>query len=130
MIHRAGVSDKDLRRFEFLGSHDNVALGVLSGDFDAGAVKDEIFYKYQKQGLKELAATPEIPDHVFVARNSLPAALVKKIRSALFSMSGNLEGRRILSAIRNDVTGIVPVQDSDYQKLRLILNELAKSGIK
>ena len=47
-----------LKTAKFLGSHDNVALGVLTGDYDAGAVKEAIFYKYAARGLKAIATTP------------------------------------------------------------------------
>src|SRR3989344_3957961 len=43
MLEKAGVPLDKLAKYKFLGSHNNVVLAVLSGDFDAGAVKDEDF---------------------------------------------------------------------------------------
>jgi phosphonate transport system substrate-binding protein len=40
MLKRAGVGLEQLGNYTFLGNHRNVALGVLIGEFDAGAVKE------------------------------------------------------------------------------------------
>jgi len=49
MLHQAGVFTDKSMQHQFLRSHSNVALAVLSGDFDAGAVKPAVFKKFKYQ---------------------------------------------------------------------------------
>ena len=124
MLLEAGISADDLADYQFLGSHPNVALGVLAGDFDAGAVKEEVFNTYEPQGLQALATTPPFSEHVFVARSTLPPETVEVVRLALYRLRDTPEGQTILSGIKKRLTGMVPVQDSDYDNLREILKNL------
>ncbi len=68
MLNEAGIQLTDLAHYKFLSDQYNVALGVLMGDFDVGAVNSSVYLKYKKRGLKELARTPEISEHLFVTR--------------------------------------------------------------
>ena len=43
MLAQAGVPVSQLGRHDFLNSYSDVALAVLGGYFDAGALKDDIF---------------------------------------------------------------------------------------
>ena len=118
--------DKDdiLRHSRFLGTHINVALGVLTGDFEAGAVKEEVFFLYRDRGLRELASTPKIPEHLFIARKDLPPEIISGLRKVMFGLSGSETGRSIMNSIKKDMTGMVPAKDGDYDVLREILRSL------
>jgi phosphonate transport system substrate-binding protein len=129
MMLEAGVTAEDLASHRFLGSHDNVALGVLAGDFDVGAVKEEVFYKYRDQGLVALATTPSLSEHCFVTRKDLPDTVVRPLRAALFRLHETQEGHAIMASIKTDITAFVPVQDHDYDNLRDILTTLQTAGI-
>ncbi|RKZ35278.1 MAG: phosphate/phosphite/phosphonate ABC transporter substrate-binding protein [Gammaproteobacteria bacterium] len=83
MLLENGIPLKALAGHEFLGSHDNVALGVLVGDFDAGAVKEEVFMKFEANGLVAIATTVRVSEHLFVARADLEPKLVEALRAAL-----------------------------------------------
>jgi phosphonate transport system substrate-binding protein len=117
MLHEAGIRKDTLARHNFLSSHQNVALGVLIGDFDAGAVKEEVFYQFKERGLKDLAWTPKISEHVFVSRSTLPSGTVKILRNALLI----LNDESILSSIKSSASALVPASDSDYNNLRSIM---------
>lgn len=123
MLHEAGIRKDALARHNFLSSHQNVALGVLIGDFDAGAVKEEVFYEYKKRGLKDLAWTPKISEHVFVTRSTLPSETVNSLRNALLTLTD----KSILSSIKGGVTALVPADDSDYDNLRSIMVSLEQA---
>ena len=129
MLWEAGVNIDKLAGHAFLNSHHNVALGVLIGDYDAGAVKEEVFYKYEKRGLRAIAKTPLISEHLFVTRSTLPLKTVHALRNALYHLKDNEEGRVIMSAIKGSMTGMVPVNDGDYDNLRIILQALEKLGV-
>ncbi len=129
MLWEAGVDVDKLASHTFLYSHHNVALGVLMGDYDAGAVKEEVFYKYEKRGLKAIAGTPLISEHLFVTRRTLPSETIRALREALYNLKDNAEGRVIMSVIKKSMTGMVPVNDGDYDNLRNILQTLERMGI-
>ncbi len=128
MLWKEGVTIDNLGGYAFLENHHNVALGVLVGDFDAGAVKEEVFDEYEKRGLRELVRTPELSEHVFVASNRLSPEKVKKLRDALYFLRDKEEGQDSMKSIKNTITGMVPVKDEDYDNLRDILHALKKIG--
>lgn len=129
MLQSAGVTDKNLKSFRFLGSHDNVALAVLAGDFDAGAVKEAVYYKYETRGLRALATTPALSEHLFVTSNELDPELIRRLRDAMLTLHQDPEGKQILTSIKKGVTAMVPVKNSDYDNLREILRSLRKTGV-
>ena len=128
MLLRSGVDVATLSRYEFLSNHENVALGVLFGDFDAGAVKKEVYDQYHMRGLKALAWSPPIGEHVFVASDRLPDQLARKIRRVLLELSSDPEGREVLFFIKDGVTGLVPASDHDYDNLREMIRTLEGTG--
>ncbi len=126
---RAGITADRLQDFEFTGNHVNVALSVLLGMFDAGAVKETIFEQYKARGLKALAWTPAVAGHVFVARPDLPQETIEELRSALFHLKDTPYGPIILRAVKPSVTGLVPAHDEDFDSLRRMLKILSRQGI-
>ena len=130
MLLQAGIELQDLADYKYLGSHSNVALGVLTGDFDAGAVKEEVFHRFENQGLRLVAWTPALSEHLFVASGSLAPATVKAIREALLELGNGQreEGQWILESIKPGATGMAAVEDSDYDNLRIILDALREAA--
>lgn len=122
MLAEAGVNITDLKENAFLGMHANVALSVIGGYYDAGGVKENIYYRYKDRGLKILAISPPISEHLFVASKKIPPGTVKKLRQALFA----LKDQDILSPIKPSLTGIVPAEDQNYSSLRAILKKFNK----
>lgn len=129
MLLRAGIKLEGLNNYKFLGSHDNVALSVLTGDYDAGAVKEAIFYKYESRGLRVLVSTPELTEHNFVARKNIDPGMVEKLRHAFHSLGKDPSGKRILESIKPGISGMKPVEDKEYENLRKILNHLRSTGV-
>ena len=130
MLLKAGVDVKHLSKADFLTNHDNIALGVLSGNFDAGALKEDIYDQYAQQGLRALAISDPMPDHIFVARAGLPDDTVRKVSEILLSLKDTEDGRLVLSSIQKNLTALVPVRDGDYAPLRRLLDFLVKAGVK
>jgi len=127
MLTQAGVMSDDSDEHTFLGSHINVALAVLSGDYAAGAIKPAVFRKFEERGLRVLAVTPEISEHVFVSRANLTEKTVAALRKAMFAASQSPDGVAALRSIKNSATGLIPVQDADYDSLRTIINSLKEA---
>ena len=129
MLWENGITLEKLNGFSFLHSQNNVALGVLSGDYEAGAVKEEIFKKYASQGLKAIATSPKIPEHVFISRVDLPDKMKNAVKKALFKLKATPEGRKIMEGIKGPTTNITTVKDSDYDELRKMINKLREIGL-
>lgn len=128
MMLESGVPVEALSRYKFLTNHDNVALGVLYGKFDAGAVKQEVFNEYEFRGLKAVARTPRIAEHIFVASQKLPATLVIAIREAFLDLNDFKVGGHVLMPIKSSITGLVPASDHDYDNLRRMIRTLEATG--
>jgi len=126
MLHKAGVFTDPASKHQFLFSHNNVALSVLSGDFDAGAVKPAIFKKFEAEGLHTIAKTPKISEHLFVVRNDLPDEQIKKLQKAMLNIKNSNEGMVALRAIKKSITGLVKADYSDYENLQKIMLEVQK----
>lgn len=125
MLANAGVPEKALAHHEFLGAHKNVTLAVLTGDYDAGAVKGEVFQEMAPKGLRALATSPPVADHLFVASARLPAKLAESLRRALLRLKNTPDGHAIMSAIHPGMTALAPAMDTDYDSLRALINPMA-----
>lgn len=128
-LYQAGISVEQFSSYKFVGDHINVALGVLSGDFDAGATKEDVYYKYETRGVRSIATTPPLSDHLFVARKNLSPAKVTKLREILLNIDKDPKGQNILQSMTTGVTALLPVQDSDYDSLRAVLKIMKEIGV-
>ena len=129
MLLENGIPLGTLAAHEFLGSHDNVALGVLVGDFDAGAVKEEVFMKFEANGLVDIATTVRVSEHLFVTRADMEPALVDELRAVLWQLKDSAAGRRAMNSIKTGVSGMMPATDQDYDSLRRILTGLQAADV-
>lgn len=124
MMAEAGVPLTALGEHKFLGAHKNVALGVLSGDYDAGAVKMEVFDEYAGRGLRLLAKTPAISEHVLVVRADMPIEQIDQLRAALLGLKQQPDGARIMQSINKGMTAFAPAVDGDYDSLRVLMRAI------
>ena len=129
MLIEAGITADRLADFRFLGNHVNVALSVLSGKFDAGAVKEAVFHKYQSRGLRALATTPALSEHLFIASDDLSPELIELLRSTFYNMKDDADGIKAMKSIKSNITAMVSADDADYDNLRLILATLRDKGV-
>jgi len=109
------------KELQLRGNHNNIALAVLAGDVNAGAVKEKTYRKYEARGLKPIAITPAIPEHPFVAGNKLDDETYKEIKQAMLAIKTPEDVQRLLKPIKETLTGLSDVQDSDYDNLREIM---------
>jgi len=127
MLIQAGINE-NLASYSYLGNHESVALSVLLGQNQGGAVKEEVYEKYKERGLRALAWTPEISEHLFVACTQLAEKEVDVIRQALLNLRQHDPEKVILSALKKNTTALVPVSDQDYDNLREIIKVLDEYG--
>jgi phosphonate transport system substrate-binding protein len=129
MLWQAGITVEQLAGHKFVGDHVNVALAVLAGDFDAGAVKEDVYLGYEGRGLRAIATSAPISDHLFVACGRVPAARVQRLRELLQQLHKDPKGPAVLQALTPGVTALVPVADSDYDSLRVVLRKMRALGV-
>jgi phosphonate transport system substrate-binding protein len=125
MLQRAGVFDENSHKEHvFLNNHINVALAVLTGDFHAGAIKPAVYQKYKAKGLRSLAVTPDIPEHLFIARSGLSQSKIDRLRSAMLNMANSKQGLAALKSLKSSLSGLVNIKYDDYDKLREIIKNI------
>jgi phosphonate transport system substrate-binding protein len=118
MLGDAGVQLADLSRYGHLQRHEQVALAVLHGDYDAGGLRQDIAQQYLGRGLRVIATSEPLPPHAIVAGPALPPELDEPIRRALFG--GQTEkARRALRALGAHIS-FAPVRDADYNPARRV----------
>ena len=122
MLAEARVSKQDLAHHAFVGSHENVALSVLAGAFDAGGVKEEIYQAYRDKGIRVLAKSPPVSEHLFVASTRLSNKETTVVRETLLSLTATAQGRVALKAIKSTADDLATVSDADYDPLRKMIS--------
>lgn len=120
MLYEAGVEIKKLAGFDFLKNHDNVAI----------AVKEEVFYKNEKRGLRILKKISLFSEHLFVTSTPLPIDLENAVRESLLHIKDARGGMEIVREIKSRITGLVSVQDEDYDSLHDILKNRECLGVR
>ncbi len=121
MLANEGIRLESLKYYNFVGTHENAVYAVLTGDYDAAAVKDEVYFRYKNKGLKIIDSTPPIPEHLFLAKRTMNRKLYKKIKAAFFSLNNSKEGLAILKNIQPEITGIRRTNDKNYDSLRKLI---------
>jgi len=122
-IHLNQLSDYD--HFNY---HETVARKVISGEFDAGAVRESVAKTYLQYGLKVLSASGPIPTGPVVVTPETPYNLVKKVQNALLSMNSSIKGKAILKKLDSDMQGgFIAASDADYMEIRNMINRVSQT---
>ena len=123
----AGLPLSRLGEYAFVGHYDNIARGVLSGDFDAGILKDTSAYAWRGKGLRILYASPPLPPYNIAARRGLDASVVRRVRTALLALRhGNGRDQAVIQALDPAYDGFAPVNDRDYDVIRRLIAPFSK----
>ena len=121
MLIRAGIPKGLPEQYKYLGSHRNVALAVLAGRYDAGAMKMEVYDELKSHGLQVLKVSPGLPDHVFVARANLPHKLASNLRQTMLRLHKDPSGESVLGSIHKNLTALNRFADADFHSLRRMM---------
>ncbi|MDF1798696.1 MAG: PhnD/SsuA/transferrin family substrate-binding protein [Planctomycetota bacterium] len=105
---KVGIRARDLKEFAYLQQHDKVAMAVMLGDFDAGALKESTFEKMNTGGeLRRLHDFDNVTKP-WVARAGLHGELAAALRACLIEASDE-------AALANlKVTGFLEAEHGDY----------------
>ncbi len=118
MLEEKGIKLKDLKSYQHLNNHEEVAKQVLAGNFSAGAAKEEIYDKYKSQGLREIARSRHVAEHVFIASDSMNNKTQKNISTLLLTITDSKKGKQILFNIKPKSNNLQETQDESFNSLR------------
>lgn len=118
MLLDAGVIDSI--SYSFLGSHDNVAKAVIRGFFDGGGIKPSVAKKYEGKGLKIIAETEPVYEHLIGVGPEVDDATFQKIRKALLKV----RDEKIYQSIKPHLTGFTTAEVKDYDNIKGIIKEV------
>ena len=115
----------------FSGKHDNSALGVVNGDYDAAAVADTVIERMVARGVikaadyKVIYTSPVFPTAGFLYPHNLEPKLAEKIKEAFFSFPW--EGSTLKAEFKTE-DRFVPIT---YQKDWSVIRKIdAATGVK
>ncbi len=123
---KAGVRRKDLKSYSFLRHHDSVVQAVLTGQFEAGAVKDIIAYQYQSKGLRFIHITDPIPTVPIIVHADAPWEVVRSVKGALLKINPNVAIYQEIMATWDEEFkyGFTEAANGDYDAIRKILHAM------
>lgn len=82
----AGMPVEKLGSYAFIGHYDNIARGVMNGDFDAGILKDTTASAWDGKGLRVIYSSPPLPPYNIVAAKTVDDKIVVAAREALLKL--------------------------------------------
>lgn len=118
MLNDVGIGIKDFEAVDFLQQEDRVALSVLIGDHDVGAISESVARKYVPYGLKIIKTSDAIPHLVLCASDSLPV----DIRGQIVENLSNIE----LPGLSTDHVAkrFAAAKDRDFDVIRVMIKNL------
>ncbi len=120
MLNDVGIRTKDFNSVDFLQQEDRVALSVLIGDHDVGAMSESVARKYGEDGLKVIKTSEAIPAFVFCASDILPSETKGKIIKSLVA----LKDREGIASIDKNMVGFAVAEDRDFDVIRVMIKNL------
>lgn len=125
VLRDAGLRLEQFGSYRFLGHFDNIARGIVSGDFDAGILKDTTAWQWESRGLRVFHSSPELPPYNIAVRAGLDAALTDRIQAALLRLRiGDPQGARVIRALDENYDGFSAASDRDYDEVRRLVGPL------
>ncbi|HEX8947858.1 MAG TPA: PhnD/SsuA/transferrin family substrate-binding protein, partial [Dissulfurispiraceae bacterium] len=119
MLNDVGIGAGDLASVDYLEQEDRVALSVLIGDYDVGAMSESVAARYAEDGLKVIKKSENVPQFVLCASDILPPGK----RTAIIKSLVSRQGREVLSAIDRDME-FTGAEDRDFDMVRVMLRNV------
>lgn len=122
MVVNAGMPLDKLGSRGYLGHYDNVVRSVLNRDYDAAILPDSKARKWEKQGIRVIYSSPQLPTFNISASSKLDPAVFLKLQAALINLNEkNPEHRLILDSLGGDINGFAPTTDMEYDLTRKLI---------
>ena len=114
MLQDIGLQLSDFTSVGFLQKEDRVALSVLVGDYQVGALSYDVAKRYIPSGLKVIEKSESLPQYVLCASNLLSQTQIKRIRKVLLQYEPK----------NYEVLSFAPTSDREYNIVRIILKNI------
>lgn len=82
----SGITEVDLKGYEYMGRHDNVAVAIIRRIHDAGAFKSSILKDESFRSRVKVIATFKAPTQAWVAREGMKSSLLESLKEVLISV--------------------------------------------
>lgn len=121
VVESAGIKLEEFASYDYLNHYDNIAKAVISGDFDAGILKDTAAEKFAS-GLRVIHTSPPLPSYVFAVNKDLPPKTIAKLKNAMLALKNDTEeNKAILTALEQGYDGFEVARNKDFNGIRKLL---------
>lgn len=109
-----------------LESQDAVAKAVLRGEFDAGAVNEQVAHKYEREGLRILVYSEPIPTGPIAVRKGTSPELIQAVTAALLQLdpTNPADAKMMRPWDESLKHGFIKAQVSDYRQIYLMFRSI------
>jgi len=114
MLEEVGYGLDTFSRVGSLKNEDQIALSVLVGDYEVGALSEEVARKYEGFGLRILKLSEDIPQFLVCAPASLDSSLTSRLQGLLLDYAPDAFGS----------LGFARVEDREYNIVRIMLKNI------
>lgn len=121
MLNDVGIGIADFDLVDYLDQEDRVALSVLIGSHDVGAVSESVARKYEADGITVIQSSEAIPRFVLCASKLLGRGQQECILANLMALN-DAEANWKYSA--KGIGGFVPAEDRDFDVIRVMIKNL------
>lgn len=126
MLEDARIDLNDLKSHVFTGSHVNTARAVLNGEYDAGAIQDNLAKRLLAEGkIKIIATSNPYPSSLICYNKDIPSDVVKSVKAALLSFEP--KGKHSNIIVDWDKTempnGFTEYSESALQEIKILMKK-------
>lgn len=118
MLRDVDISIKDFKSVDMLQKEQRIALSILIGDHDIGAMSEITANKYIKDGLKIIRYSEPTPRYLIAYLNTLKYENIEKIKDAIVYKAD----KEILKSM--GVDKFAPAEDRDFDYIRVLIRNL------
>ncbi len=129
LLANSGIHLGNLKTYTNFDYDESVVKAVLSGQYDAGAVKDTVAEKYYSLGLKIIEESGPIPAGPLVIGPKTPPAVTEAVKRALYDLKpSDKNNQELLKKLDIDLRyGFVKARDNDYAGIRRMINSIPRT---
>ncbi|WP_068859746.1 phosphate/phosphite/phosphonate ABC transporter substrate-binding protein, partial [Thermodesulfovibrio sp. N1] len=118
MLKDVDISLKDFKSVDMLQKEQRIALSVLIGDYDIGAVSELTANKYLKDGLKIIRYSEPTPRFLIAHLNNIERDEIEKIKSYLLAQLD----KEVLKSL--DIEKFSYAEDRDFDYIRVLIRNI------
>jgi phosphonate transport system substrate-binding protein len=126
LLNLHGVRHNEPGKFVNLESQDAVAKAVLRGEFDAGAVNEQVARNFEGQGLRVLAYSEPISTGPIAVRKGTSKELIKAVTDALLKLDPGkpADARSMMAWDESIKHGFTRAHVADYRQIYLMFKSI------